>query len=122
MLRSSSSPWSDQPNIFVRGTDREDHHDAVSPSNIFLSHLRPTSFSAPGYRTPLSYAVTWKWQAQFQAWDGIASRYSDSLRAGRSGDRIYFLQPSRPALGTIQPPIQRVPGLLPGVKAAGTWL
>jgi hypothetical protein len=28
---------------------------------------------------------------------------------------------SRPGMGPIQPPIRRIPGFLPGGKAAGTW-
>jgi hypothetical protein len=54
---------------------------------------------------------------------GERSRCSDSLRAGRSGDRIpveaRFPHPSTPALESAQTPVQGVPGPFPRVNPPG---
>jgi hypothetical protein len=58
---------------------------------------------------------------------GRDSAVSIATRYGLGGPGIEsrwgrdFLHPSRPALGPTQPPIQWVPGLFPGGKAAGAW-
>jgi hypothetical protein len=60
------------------------------------------------------------WSLIYLTW---RSRYSDCLRdGGSSRERInnfHFSISSRPALRSTQPPIQWVPGVFPGSKAAG---
>jgi hypothetical protein len=58
---------------------------------------------------------------------GRDSSVSIVTRYGLDGPGIEFRwgrdfpHPSRPTLGPTQPPIQWVPGLFPGGKAAGAW-
>jgi len=52
---------------------------------------------------------------------GKATRYRLDDPGSNPGGGRDFPHPSRPALGPTQAPIQWVPGLFPGSKAARTW-
>ena len=60
-------------------------------------------------------------------WWARDSSFRTATGYGLDGPKIEFRwgrnfpHPSRPALGPIYPPVQWVPGLFPGGKAAGAW-
>ena len=72
--------------------------------------------------TPRLFIILW----EFVSGPRQLGRYSDSLRAGRSGDRILVGERCFTSVQTspepTQPPVIWVPGFFLGDKAAGTWL
>ena len=60
-------------------------------------------------------------EPEFAAAAGIETHYWLHGPEIESRSRLYFPQPYRPALEPNQPPVQWVPALLPGDKAAGAW-
>jgi hypothetical protein len=96
--------------------------ESASLNNPLLTSRLPVSFSS----LQSLFRLVWHCGLLHQplvdrSGPGLLSRYSDSLRTGRSVDRspvgARFSHPSRPALGPIQPPIQWVPDLFSGSKA-----
>jgi hypothetical protein len=84
-----------------------------------------THITLRGQNTSL-WSVMTKWMVHMNTRErdssvGIAIRYGLEGPGIESRCWREFPHPSRPALGPTQPPVQWVPRLFPGAKAAGAW-
>ena len=84
---------------FLLGKVTREFFTSVNYISLFRGHIEITFLRRP----------------DLTSWVGMASRYSDLLRAGQSGiESLWerdFPHPSRPTLGPTQSPIQWVPCL-----------
>ena len=95
------------------------HIPAISHAIPLLSFLEQHSvYNFLPQKSSLLYIVLMSFSPEI-------SLYSDSLRPDGPGTEFRwgrdFPHPSRPALGSTQPPVQWVPGLCPGCKAVRAW-
>ena len=116
------------------------HRPPLLPGNISGTHFckrlsQPQGHSAAGRIMSTKNSIDiGEWTRDLPACSGVpqptappSSQYNDSLRSGRSGDRIpvgseIFPQQSRPVLGPTQPPVQVVTGITVGlVKQPVGW-
>jgi hypothetical protein len=86
-----------------------------------VQYLQRSTLSRTGKQSTQNYYTF------FPVFIGLSTRAGIATRYGLEGPGIEFRwwrdfpHPSRPALGPTQSPIQWVPGLFSGGKAAGAW-
>jgi hypothetical protein len=88
--------------------------------NFVLVHATKVYWESRGI-APFINNLGTSWRCVRDSSVGIATRYGLDGPGIESRWRRDFPQPSRPAVGPTQPPVQWVSGPLPGGKAAGAW-